>query len=447
MVWFFLYSALFIGLAWLDDRKGQTPEAYFLNSRKSEAHQVGFSIAASCVGGSATVGMCGLAFSVGLPASWWLLSGACGLVLLRLFMIAPVRAQTGALTMPEMIRSRIGAGAHRAACCIIFCAWTAILAAQFAAMGRIVEGLTGLETFTATAAGSLLIVVYTWLGGQASVIKSDVIQLVVMTAGLVLLLALLVGLNPQPLAQARVEWFNEDFGFSEWARFMLLIGGSYIVCPMLFARVMSAKSSEAARRGTSMGIGIIVFTAFVITAIGIEARAFVPAGIEGDAVLSSLVGVLPGWVGVLFFLVMASAILSSADSCLITAATVAANDIVGRPSVKLSRILILVVSAAAFALAVGGKSVLGLLLTANTIYTCAVVAPLFAAFASGRKLHAPTALAAIAVAGAIAFASEVTGWELLTYIAAFVSVAGSIAAVAAGRVADALRHRQQSAPC
>lgn len=444
MVWFFLYSALFIGLAWLDYRKAQTPEAYFLNSRRSEAHQVGFSIAASCVGGSATVGMCGLAFSVGLPASWWLLSGACGLLLLRLFMIGPVRAQTGALTMPEMIRSRIGAGAHRAACCIIFCAWTAILAAQFAAMGRIVAGLTGLETITATAAGSLLIVVYTWLGGQASVIKSDVIQLVVMTAGLVLLLALLLGLNPQPLAQARWGWFNEDFGFSEWARFMLLIGGSYVVCPMLFARVMSAKTTDAARRGASMGIGIIVFTAFVITAIGIEARAFVPAGVEGDAVLTSLVDVLPGWVGVLFFLVMASAILSSADSCLITAATVAANDIIGRASVRLSRFLIVAVSAAAFVLAVGGKSVLGLLLAANTIYTCAVVAPLFAAFASGRKLHAPTALASIAAAGVIAFLSEFTGFEPLTYIAALISAAGSIAAVAAGSAAQAQPQRQSA---
>lgn len=83
MIWFALYSFLFIALAYLDSRKGQTTAGYFLNDRKSKTHQVGFSIIASCVGGSATVGMCGLAYEVGTPAMWWLLSGAAGLVVLR----------------------------------------------------------------------------------------------------------------------------------------------------------------------------------------------------------------------------------------------------------------------------------------------------------------------------------------------------------------------------
>ena len=140
---------------------------------------------------------------------------------------------------------------------------------------------------------------------------------------------------------------------------MLLIGGSYIVCPMLFARIMSAESDKAARRGAELGILGIALIAFVIVGIGLEARAFLGEGIEGDSVLPQLVGQLPTWGSVLFFFVMASAILSSADSCLITAATVAANDILKTPSVKVSRRLILVISAAAFVLAGSGKSVLG----------------------------------------------------------------------------------------
>lgn len=161
MIWFALYSFLFIALAYLDYRKGQTTAGYFLNDRKSKTHQVGFSIIASCVGGSATVGMCGLAYEVGTPAMWWLLSGAAGLVVLRIFMVPRIRARGSALTMPEMIKDLIGAPAHRLSCVIILCAWVAILAAQFVAMGRIVAGLTGLSPTAAMACGALVIVLYT----------------------------------------------------------------------------------------------------------------------------------------------------------------------------------------------------------------------------------------------------------------------------------------------
>lgn len=429
MIWFVLYSLLFVAVAYADYRKGHSAEAYFLNNRSSKTHQVGFSIVASCVGGSATVGMCGLAFTAGIPAMWWLLSGAAGLVLLRLYMVPRIRAKAGALTMPEMIRGMIGAPAYRMAAVIIVVAWVAILAAQFSAMGRIVSGLTGLDWFESMICGAFVIVLYTWLGGQASVIKSDVIQLLVMVAGLTALLAALLMLNPEPVLSAKVEFINEAFTLSDWSRFMLLIGGSYVVCPMLFARIMSAQTDKAATRGTEIGIAGIIFTAIVIAAIGIEARAFVPQDVAPDAVLAQLVAGLPDWAGIAFFFVMASAILSSADSCLITAATVAANDVLKQPSVRASRRLLVLISTAAFALAATGKSVLGLLLAANTMYTCAVVAPIFVTLAADRALEPRLSAGTIALAGALALTSELLGREELAYCAALVSVIGSLLAL------------------
>lgn len=429
MLWFLLYGLILTAAAVYEYRRSASSEAYFLNGRRSKAHQVGFSIIASCVGGSATVGMSGLAFEAGTPAAWWLLSGAAGLVLLRVFMLPKVREAKTALTMPEIIRSRIGGSAHRLTCLIILIAWTAILAAQFSAMGRILEGLTGMTSFTCLAAGAILIVLYTWLGGQAAVIKSDVVELTVMSAGLAALLAALVTINPEPLAFVDFDVVNETFTGGDLAQFLLLIGGSYIVCPMLFARLMSAESDKAARRGTDIGIAGIVLCAVVITALGIEARAFVPAGTEGDAVLSTLVVGMPAWAAVAFFFVMASAILSSADSCLITAATVAANDIFKTTSPKACRRFVLLVAAAAFALSATGKSVLGLLLSANTMYTCAVVAPIFVTLAFSRPLNPRAAALTTAAAGILALTSELTGHGWLAWAAAAVSVAGSLGAL------------------
>ena len=141
--------------------------------------------------------MCGLAYAVGTPALWWLLSGAAGLVLLRLFMVSRIREHTRALTMPGLVAPYIGRGATIRISIVILCAWTTILAAQFLAMGRILEGLTGLSVMSATLAGAFVIVLYTWLGGQASVIKSDVLQLAVITAGLAAILGALAFARPR----------------------------------------------------------------------------------------------------------------------------------------------------------------------------------------------------------------------------------------------------------
>ena len=442
MTGFLIFSAAFIALALLELRRGQSAGGYFLNNRRSSALQVGFSIAASCVGGSATVGMCGLAHDAGTPAVWWLLSGAAGLVLLRIFMLPRIRSNRQALTMPEMIASRIGAPSHRLACGIILIAWTTILAAQFLAMGRILEGVTTLSLEQSVLAGALVIVLYTWLGGQAAVMKSDVWQLVVLVCGLALFLGLLAAQRPEPLLAVRLEWLNEDFKAPDLGRFMLLIGGSYVVCPMLFARVMSARSDAAARRGAAMGIVLIALSAVIITALGVESRAWVPESVAGDAVLGALSSSLPSWAALIVFFVLASAIFSSADSCLITAATVAANDLLHTTSVAASRRLVLVISGAALALALGGRSVLGLLLAANTIYTCALVAPLFAAFFCRGPLHCKTIFWTICACAALSLASEILSSDILLWSAAALSISGSFAARALGPLAPPLARQR-----
>ena len=148
MTIFLLYSALFILLAYFETRQLRNKEDYFVAGRKASSIQTGFSIIASCVGASATIGMTGLAFSVGLPAIWWLLSGAIGLCVLRVFLLKRIRHQAH-LTMLEIVNSRLGAQATKLCAAVIVIAWISILAAQFSAMGAIVAQMSDLSTGTA----------------------------------------------------------------------------------------------------------------------------------------------------------------------------------------------------------------------------------------------------------------------------------------------------------
>lgn len=121
MTIFLFYCGIFIAMAIVESRRLSTIEDYYVAGRGASAVETGFSVAASSVGASATIGMCGLAYQVGLPAVWWLLSGAAGLFVLSRFLLKAVRRQR-ALTMLELVRGRLGSEAAAIAAVIILAA-------------------------------------------------------------------------------------------------------------------------------------------------------------------------------------------------------------------------------------------------------------------------------------------------------------------------------------
>lgn len=335
--------------------------------------------------------------------------------------------------MPEMVKRDLGTPAHKAITLTIFIAWIAILAAQFVAMSQVIDLLTGWGTQNALIAGALFIVTYTLLGGQTSVMKSDVLQLIVMIVGLLLLLFYVRGDVSVALRRTAFEFTNESFSLSKVTYFLLLLGGSYVVCPMLFSRFMSAKNEKVAvQSGWIAVVGLFLMTALIVL-IGLAAQSALPTGVASDKVLMELVGMLPLWGQTLLLLALMSAILSSADSCLITAATVLSNDLFHRPTIGFSRFCIVIIGALGFILSCGDRGILGLLLMANNIYVCGVVAPVFVAMVSGKTQDARWALVAVVVGGALGLVSEVTQVTMVSYVAILLSIVISIIAMRQGK--------------
>ena len=429
MLIFCLYSALLLALGVLDARHSRGEPAFFVNNRSSGAVHTGFSLAASCIGGSATIGMAGLAWQVGAPAFWWLGSGACGLALLTMFIARRVRA-TEAYTMPEIVAAWIGPRARTLVSLIIMPAWLAILAAQFTAMGKLTAALTGMAPEWALVVGAAVIVAYSCLGGQASVIRSDLPQCLLLLAGILVALFWLFGYDPAPLEALHLELVNESFGPDRFSYFMIIMGGSYLVCPMLFGRILSARSSTDAIRGCWLAVAMLLASAAAVVALGVLCRGFVPAGTPADAVLASAIRLLPSWVGMLLLVALLSAVLSSADSCLVTASTVLCNDLLGRRNVALCRLVTLLFGAGGLLLSTRGHGILDLLLMANDIYVCGVAVPVFAAMLMKRgAVHSGLALTAVIVGGAGGLASAAGGQEIFGYA----GMALAVAAMLAGR--------------
>lgn len=429
MLMMILYALVLVGYGVMTCKASGSVDAYTVADRSGSWFSVAVSVTASCVGGSATIGMVSLAWEKGFPAIWYLGSGAAGLVLLTLFLAKKVR-ETGVRTLPEMIRTFIGPGARPVAGVIIVIAWTSILAAQFSAASSICAALTGLDRFQALVWGGGLIIVYTVLGGQRSVIKSDIWQFGLVVLALAGVLGWIMLRHPDAVTGIRPELFNRDFTISTWNYYMLVIGGSYVVCPMLFGRLLSAKDKVHAHRGTLAAVFGLLATGLVIVLIGLAGRAILPADTAPDAVLTSaMAGLLPPWLGTLLLLALFSAIISSADSCLITAATVFCNDIARQKSVRGYRIMTVILGLAGLYLGSRGSSILSLLFAANDVYVSGIVAPVFLAmvFHGRRRVYQPAVLAGMIAGGLLGLAAAQTGIKTLSFAGMAVSAVLTLA--------------------
>lgn len=412
-----VYALWLWGMAYRPRGGAGDSAAFFINKRSSGAWEVASSIVMSCVGASATLGMAGLAFKVGLPAFWWLGAGVIGLMTLSVCLARKVR-DSRAYTMPQMVETFLGRSSRPLISVIIVVAWLAILAAQFTALVKIISALTPLSGLYGLAAAFLLIVGHT-LGGQAAVMKTDRLQTMLVLGGLALLLGWLSGYNPGWPKEVSFELINQDFPWPRFFYYLFIVGGNYLVCPMLFGRLLSARDSVTARRGGLMAALGLAACALLIVALGLACRGLIPADTPPDSVLTmALATVAPGWLSLLVLLALTGAIVSSADSCLITAGTVLSHDLLKRRNPADCRLVLVGLGLVGALISLMDKSILGFLFMAYDIYVGGVVAPVFIVLmAYPKRLILPGyAHAAIIVGGLCGLAAALTELSLATYL-------------------------------
>lgn len=415
-------------------------EAFFVNNRASGGAAVCASIVVSCVGASATLGVTGMAFTLGTPAFWWLGAGAFGLTLLSIFLARKVRA-SGALTMPQMVERFLGKPARPLISCIIVLAWASILAAQFSALLAILQALTGLSAFLCLGLSFALVVVHT-LGGQAAIMRIDKLQTALLMGALLLVLVVLSGENPGWVSTTSFEVVNAAFPPEKLLYFLFVVGGNYVVCPMLFGRLLSARDLGSAQRGAFMACAALALCSAVIVSVGLACRGLLPPDTPPDSVLTAAMALLPQWMNLLMLLALVSAIVSSADSCLVTAATVLSHDLLRARSMGATRSCIPLLGLTGLALSLWGKDVLGFLLMAYDVYVGGVVVPVFIGLMAwpSRTIHTPFACAAVVCGGVTGGIAALTGINSLSMLA---MLCAGLITVAGLRKAGALPEQPQ----
>jgi SSS family solute:Na+ symporter len=416
-----IYFLTVVAIGVASHRRHWKLDDFLVAGRKYSAFFIAGSLLATIIGGSATVGLAGLGFSRGLTGSWWLLVGSIGLLVLGFLFAKKVRGY-GSYTLPGLITQQYDKRVGLAASVLVVIAWIGVTAGQILAAGKILSTLgfgspeLWMIIFTLIFAG------YTFMGGQYAIIRTDVLDIVIIFAGIFIGLGVLLwkmgGINEliQALPADKLAFpLSANFGGADLVSYLLLIGLTYVVGPDMYSRLFCAKDSRTAKISVLWAALLIIPFALGITLIGMGAFALHPEISAEQAFPALISGILPTLIAGIVLAALVSAIMSTADATLLSASTILSVDIAGcfrntdieKKTLRFSRWSIPVIGLAALGLALTLNSVITALLFAYTIYTCGVILPVIAGFYKDRfRVTANAALAAIIVGGTTGFISK-----------------------------------------
>ena len=398
-----IYLLIFIIISLFDALHVKTFTDYAVAGRSQNTFSVCMTLLATVIGASTTIGIADTVYEIGFPGIWWLVFGAIGLVLQSLLISKPVRT-TEADTLPDLARILVGRPAELIISLIIVISWIGVVAGQLVAMNSLITFALGRSDKKLFIIVSLIVILYTLIGGQLSVVKTDKLQFIVIALGIIICAVYLYFVKGAPDdISNNIELLNSNYRLPNLLTQFFVIGGVYFLGPDIISRnFMSRNENTAKRSALFAGIGLFVFS-IIITLIGMWVRYSVSPEVLGDnKALMYVIGILPKYVALPMIFALLSAILSSTDTCIINASSIFVKDILKKDSVKYIRITVAVIGIIATILAASGRGdIMSLLSGAYSIYTPGVIFPLLIAILAHKKrsINVPVWVAAVITGG------------------------------------------------
>lgn len=398
---FLVYFLTMLGVGFYFYKKNKNLEDYYVGGRSLKSWHIGLSVVATDVGGGFSIGLGGLGFVMGVSGSWMLFTGLIGAWLSAVVLI-PVIVKLSAkhkfFTFPQLL-----AGAKLAS-------------ATFAEI----------DMTTALIIMGVVAVVYTGIGGLKAVIYTDTIQWLILMCGLVL-----IGI---PIAYSAIGGMDviratigKEFLSMTNVTWQQLVNWGVTIIPIwfvgmtLYQRIYASKNKKQAQRAWFIaGLFEWPLMALMGTVLGMFARVafengmftaagYPPgAGIDSETALPVLLNtVLPAGLMGLMLAAYFSAILSTADSCLMAASGNVQTDILDRifkpakgmkAQLRISQIITLAIGVLALVLAHSMSNVLELMLYSYAFMVSGLFVPILAALYT-RKPKAAAALPAMIAGG------------------------------------------------
>ncbi len=433
---FIVYLLAMLGVGFYFMRRNKDIDDYYVGGRSMSSGHIGLSVVATDVGGGFSIGLGGLGFAIGLAGSWMLFTGLIGAWLSAIFLIPRVfklLRKHRLYTFPEIFLHLFNPRVALVAGIISAIGYIGFTSAQILAGAKLaVATFPILDLRDAVLIMGVTAVVYTVLGGLKAVIYTDTVQWILLMGGLIFigipLGYIAVGgwggitttLDPSFLDIFNLQWQQ----LVNWGVTIIPI---WFIGMTLYQRIYASRDERTARKAWFIaGLFEWPVMAFMGVLLGLFARVaveqgmFTELGYDTAAAMDSEMGlpvmlrtVLP--VGLMGLMMSAyfSAIMSTADSCLMAASGNVVTDIIGRffkvnekDLLRYSQVATFLLGAVALLLATVMTNVLDLMLLSYSFMVSGLFVPLLAALFFKEK-NAIAALAAMLSGGTTTLTLEI----------------------------------------
>jgi len=431
IVIFVVYFAAMISVGLYFYYKNKSIEDYYVGSRSLGSWHIGLSVVATDVGGGFSIGLGGLGYLMGISGSWMLFTGLIGAWLTAVVLIPKVNQlshQQKWYTFPQLFGFFYNKKVALLAGIISAIGYIGFTSSQLLAGAKLASAtFAEIDLQTALIIMGFIAVVYTAIGGLKAVIYTDTIQWIILMAGLIL-----IGI---PISYVKVGGIDairntlspeflqlDNLSWQQIVNWMVTIIPIWFVGMTLYQRIYAAPNVKKAKKAWYIaGLFEYPLMAFMGVLLGLlsrvafETNMFAEAGVAAGSAFDSEMGlpillntILP--VGLMGLMLSAyfSAILSTADSCLMAASGNIQTDIISRiwprnhstkKHLQLSQIITIFIGVLSILLASYMTNVLNLMLYSYAVMVSGLFIPVLMALYT-RKPDATAAFFAMFTGGA-----------------------------------------------
>ena len=347
---FVLYIGLMMGIGVYYYRRTKNMSDYFLGNRKLGAWVTSLSAEASDMSGWMLMGLPGFAYVAGLNAGWIALGLGLGTWANWKFVAARLRKYTelanNSLTLPDFLQNRYKdkSGLLRIVPAIFILIFFILYASSgFVAAGKLFETVFGLPYELAIFIGAGSVVFYTLVGGFLAVSRTDFIQGVMMFFAILIVpicAAMLMGgfgdtiaaisNHNESMFQPFIKPDGSTIGFIEIVS-LLAWGIGYFGQPHILVRFMAITSTKEIPQATHIAMTWVTISLAAAVAVGMVGSVYLTTPLDGTntetVFLVMTNSLFPPVIAGLVLSAVLAAIMSTASSQLLVAASAFANDI------------------------------------------------------------------------------------------------------------------------
>jgi len=436
-------------------------EDFFLASRRLPSSLVFLTLGASWLGATSTLVSVDEAYLIGVSSFWVMGLPALLTVFVFYFFLAKPIRQLPIVSLSDLVEMRYGRTVRHLASILIIWYMILLASSQMVAIGNFLKAFLGTSYFYALLLGTAIVLFYSISGGFFSVVVTDGLQFFLLLAGLIGLLGFLLnaakGTSVSLLAAqlGRDQYFSMFTDFKRNILILISFTLAWIISPIAWQRIQAAQTVKKAKNGLLAVGGTFLFVYWGIVLIGILALPLFPSGVQEGPILSAIILSKTGnFLGVLLFIAITAAIMSTMDTAINSGALSLTRDVFQQfipphklNIITLSRLSTVVIGLLAFLVATQLQTILKTLGLASEIMTEGLFIPGMAMLFMKKKRPTAGMLSLVLGGGYsfLGFLSEINvlslrGWPDWPYSVPY-GLGICLVGFAAGWIFDSFRKR------